>query len=161
MNLSWSLSARGSSNLRSWNWLSEAVLPSAHYLRKVVAVRIILENLLALQKVELVPGKATPERDAQILGLRNKIPQRLLAHYDSLMANGRKGVALVRDGLCSECRQLVGASALNGFLHDDPIQICIHCRRFLYWSAPEAEGMTAAARRTRPAARRRNSPARV
>ena len=161
MNLSWSLSARGSSNLRSWNWLSEAVLPAARYLRKVVAVKIILENLLALQNVELVRGKATQERDAQILSLRDKIPQRLLAHYDSLMANGRKGVALVRDGLCSECRQLVGASALNGFLHDDPIQICIHCRRFLYWSEPEADGTPAAARRTHPASRRRNPPARV
>jgi hypothetical protein len=126
-----------------------------------VAVRNILENLLALQNVELVPGKATPERDAQILALRDRIPQRLLTHYDSLMANGRKGVALVRHGVCGECRQLVGASALNGFLHDDPIQICIHCRRFLYWSAPEAEGLPAAARRTHPASRRKNSPARV
>jgi len=161
MNLSWSRSARGSSKPHSRNWLIQRVLPSARYLRKVVAVRIILENLLALQNVELVPGKATPERDAQILALRARIPHRLLAHYDSLMANGRKGVAMVRDGLCSECRQLVGASALNGFLHGDPIQICIHCRRFLYWSEPEADGTPAAARQTHPASRRRNPPARV
>jgi hypothetical protein len=49
-------------------------------MRKKVLVRIILENLLAVQQLELVPGKTSPERDRQILVLRGKIPERLLAH---------------------------------------------------------------------------------
>jgi len=124
-------------------------------------VGILLEYLLALQNLELVPGKATPERDAQILALRARIPQRLLEHYDSLMANGRKGVAVVRDGLCGECRQPMVARALDGFISGRPIPICLHCRRFLYWPEPDAEDRPAAGPRTRPTRRGRNSPAHV
>jgi len=124
-------------------------------------VRIILESLLALQKLELVPGKASPERDQQVAALRGRIPGRLLVHYDSLVANGRKGVALVEDGTCSECRQPVVASALNGLTHDHPIQICIHCRCFLCWPVDKAGGKPEAASRGSPARRRRNSPAHV
>lgn len=130
-------------------------------LAKVGVVRIILENLVALQKLELVPGKALPERDQQIVALRGKIPDRLLTHYDSLMANGRNGVALVRNGICSECHQPVVASARNGFTHGHPIQMCIHCRCFLYWPDDEDSGKQAPASRSRPAPRRRNSPAHV
>ena len=124
-------------------------------------MRIILASLLALQKLELVPGKASPERDQQIVTLRGKIPERLLAYYDSRMANGRKGVALVEDGTCSECHQPVVASALNGLTHDHPIQICIHCRCFLYWAVEEAGGKPGAASRGSPAHCRRNLPAHV
>ena len=124
-------------------------------------MRIILESLLALQKLELVPGKASPERDRQIVAVRGKIPGRLLAHYDSLMANGRKGVALVEDGTCSECHQPVVVSALNGLTHDHPIQICIHCRCFLYWPVEEAGGKPGAASRGSPAHRRKDAPAHV
>ena len=126
-----------------------------------MAVKIVLENLLALQNIELVPGKATPERDTQILALRARIPQRLLAHYDSLMANGRKGVAVVRDRLCGECRQPVVTRALDGFISGRPIPICLHCRRFLYWPEPEADDRSMAVPRARPTPRRRNSPAHV
>lgn len=155
------LPARGSSKPHSRNWLIQRILPSARYLRKVVAVKIVLENLLALQNIELVPGKATPERDTQILALRSRIPQRLLAHYDSLMANGRKGVAVVREGLCGECRRPVVARALDGFISGRRIAVCLHCRRFLCWPEAEADDRPMAVPRTRPTPRRRNSPAHV
>lgn len=121
-------------------------------------MRIILENLLALQKLELVPGKAAPERDQQILALRGKIPERLLTHYDSLVANGRKGVAEVQDGVCSECRQPVVPSALNGLKHDHPLQICIHCRCFLHWPEEEAKVKSP---RSGPVQRQKRSSAHV
>ena len=124
-------------------------------------MKIVLENLLALQNIELVPGKATPERDTQILALRSRIPQRLLAHYDSLMANGRKGVAVVRDGLCGECRQPAVNRTLDHFISSRPVPICLHCRRFLYWPEPKAADQPVAVLRTRRTPRRRNSAAHV
>ncbi len=117
--------------------VSEAVMPSARDLREIAVVKIIVSNLLALQNLELAPEKTAPGREAQILELRSRIPRRLLAHYDSQAAHGRKGVAVIRDGICGECRQLVPASALNGLKNGHPIQFCIHCRRFLY--CPEEE----------------------
>jgi hypothetical protein len=145
----------------TWGELNNALTPPARLLRRIAFVRIILESLLALQTLELVPGEASPERDQQLVVLRGKIPERLLAHYDSLMANGRNGVARVQDGTCSECRQPVVPSALNGLAHDHPIQICIHCRCFLYWPVEESGGKPRAASRGSPAHRRRSSPAHV
>lgn len=132
---------------------------SAWLLQKGVVVSIILENLLALQKLELVPGNASSERDQQVVVLRGKIPERMLAHYDSLMANGRHGVAVVQDGSCSGCRQTVVASALNGLTHGHPIQVCIHCRCFLYWPVEEAGSKAGAAPHGGSAHRRRHPPA--
>jgi hypothetical protein len=144
-----------------WSWSGNAAALAAQLLQKVVVVRIILESLLALQNLELVPGKASPERDQQIVSLRNKIPERLLAHYDSLMANGRKGVAMIQEGICSECRQPVPAGALNGVTLGHPIQICIHCRCFLYSPVEAASDRPMTARRAASAQNRRASPTHV
>lgn len=124
-------------------------------------MRIVLENLLALQAVEQSPGGASPERDRQIVALRATIPERLLAHYDALMAHGRKSVALIQDGLCSECRQPVSPSALNGSTLGHPIQICIHCRCFLYRDGGETTSKPDAAHGKASSPRTKRSAAHV
>jgi predicted nucleic acid-binding Zn-ribbon protein len=108
-----------------------------------------------------VQGNPASARDQQIMVLRGKIPERLLAHYDSLMANERKGVAKISSGSCSECRQPVAASASNGLAHGHPIQICIHCRCFLYRPVREVGGKPGTASRGSPVHRRRNLPPHV
>ena len=94
--------------------------------------------MLALQDLEFQPGKASPERDEEILALRSRIPQRLLIFYDCLVVSGKKGVAIVCNGVCGECHQAVAARVLSALECGHPIQICIHCRRYLYLPRDES-----------------------
>lgn len=112
-------------------------------------VKRVLENMLALQNLELQTEKASDESDRQIMLLRSRIPRRLLMHYDCLMANGRKGVALVRNGMCSECHQEINGNVLGAAACGHPVQLCSHCRRFLYLPVDETLGLP----RTTPGAR--------
>jgi predicted nucleic acid-binding Zn-ribbon protein len=66
-------------------------------------MRTTVENLYALQQLQLQTAPVSAEREAQIKLLREKIPAQILGHFDRLIAQGRKGVALVRNGVCREC----------------------------------------------------------
>ena len=66
-------------------------------------MRATVENLFALQQLQLQTVPASAERNAKIRKLREKIPVPVLSHFDRLMAMGRKGVALVHDGICRGC----------------------------------------------------------
>jgi hypothetical protein len=98
-----------------------------------------MENLLALQTIDfktpaLAAGQSQP-RDA----LRSKIPSQILGHYDRLMARGKKGVAIVRNGVCAECHIRVSIGTLGALTFGTDIQLCGNCGRYLY--LPEDEPM--------------------
>jgi len=109
----------------------------------------VMEPLLALQALELDPARETPENAAEIARLRQAIPAPIIGHYDRLMVRGKKGVALVRNGVCSECHMRLSSGAHSQLLREEDIMVCGSCGRYLYpvheVPAPEASPEAAAA----------------
>jgi predicted nucleic acid-binding Zn-ribbon protein len=58
----------------------------------------ILQNLYTLQHLDAAPQTATA---TQVASLRAGIPSGMLAHYDRVRARGKKGIALVRNHVCT------------------------------------------------------------
>jgi uncharacterized protein len=90
----------------------------------------LLQNLLKLQALDF---EATPEKNAAELkaGLRAKIPAPILGHYDRLVVRGKKGVALVRNQVCTGCHMRLPIGTINTLMHGDDIQLCDTCGRYL------------------------------
>jgi len=63
--------------------------------------------------------------------LREKIPAQILGHFDRLMAQGRKGVALVRNGVCRECHIRVPSGTAASLIHPKDLYLCDNCGRYL------------------------------
>jgi len=97
----------------------------------------VLPNLIQLQSLEF-----SDDRNAKVEGamaeLRAKIPAQILAHYDRLVARGKKGLAAVRGQVCSGCHMQVPLGAVMTLRHGTDIQLCESCGRYLYLP-PEAE----------------------
>jgi hypothetical protein len=91
----------------------------------------IMENLLALQTLQLQSG---PEgnRPEAIESIRKTIPNFVLTRYDRLVAQGKKGVAVVRNGVCTGCHISIAIGALAGLAQEGDIRSCGNCGRYLF-----------------------------
>ncbi len=95
-----------------------------------------LQNLLKLQELEF--GDITDDKlEKTISALRKKIPLPILEHYDRLTLRGKKGVAIVRNQVCTGCHMRIPIGAINTLMHGEDIQMCDTCARYLYLP-PEA-----------------------
>jgi predicted nucleic acid-binding Zn-ribbon protein len=94
-----------------------------------------VEDLLLLQNLELGEKTKTPE----ILALRTKIPQKALIQYDRLQQRGKKGVALVRNGVCTGCHIHVTIGMINSLMLGVTPLTCANCGRFLYLSPEQSQ----------------------
>src|SRR5664279_1146814 len=90
-----------------------------------------VENLYALQQLQLQTAPVSAEREAMIKLLREKIPAQILGHFDRLMAQGRKGVALVRNGVCRECHIRVPSGTAASLIQPKDLYLCDNCGRYL------------------------------
>jgi uncharacterized protein len=90
----------------------------------------LLQTLLKLQAIDF---RETSEKfsAAAIAEMRGKVPVPILAHYDRLIARGKKGVALVRNQVCAGCHMRVPIGAINTLMHGNDIQLCGSCGRYL------------------------------
>ncbi len=90
-----------------------------------------IANLLKLQSIE---SKDTPESNSVSVRkeLRGIIPQPVLAHYDRLMARGKKGVAIVRNQVCTGCHMRLPIGTINKLLQRQDVQLCDTCGRYLH-----------------------------
>jgi len=102
-------------------------------------MNIILQNLLKLQALDF--GEvASKTAEAQAAELRNSIPQPVIGHYDRLRVRGKKGVAIVRNQVCTGCHMHVPIGQITVLMRGEDIQLCESCGRYLYLPAPaEAE----------------------
>jgi hypothetical protein len=116
----------------------------------------LLQNLVRLQSLEFGEIKEK-NADAAITELRAKIPPQIVAHYDRLVAKGKKGVTAVRNQVCTGCHMRVPIGVVTTLMHDTDIQICESCGRYLYL-AEETE--TKAADGKAPARTRKPGPVR-
>jgi len=103
----------------------------------------VIQNLLKLQALDF---EEVEEKDAEaaIASLRAKIPPQILGHYDRLVARGKKGVAMVRNQVCTGCHMRQPVGVILTLKHDQDIQLCESCGRYLYL-APEGETVSAEA----------------
>jgi predicted nucleic acid-binding Zn-ribbon protein len=91
----------------------------------------LLQNLIKLQSLEFekTTNKAAEPATAE---LRGKIPSQILGHYDRLVAHGKKGLAAVRDQVCTGCHMHLPIGVITTLMRDDDIQLCDNCGRYLY-----------------------------
>src|SRR5438034_7631057 len=97
----------------------------------------LIENLAALQSLQIQTRTDEWDRNEEIESLRKKIPASILAQLDRLRLRGKKGVAIVRHGACGECHTKIAIGVLGALAFETDLQLCGHCGRYLY--LPEDE----------------------
>jgi len=105
----------------------------------------ILQNLLKLQVLEFGEA-ATENTKAQGAELRGKIPAPILAHYDRLRIRGKKGIAIVRNQVCTGCHMRVPIGLITTVMRGEDVQICENCGRYICLPNPAEAAAEAAAR---------------
>jgi len=90
-----------------------------------------MKHLFELQELEFGDG-FNPKTDERIAALRELIPAPILAHYDRLGDQGRKGVAVLRHQTCSGCHMQVPLAVVVELKRGEDIRLCDNCRRYLY-----------------------------
>jgi len=83
-------------------------------------IKNILQNLYTLQTLESEKKPAASE----IATLRAGIPQAMLRNYDRMRVKGRKGIALVRNHVCTNCRIQVPVAVTASLMNGTLIQVC-------------------------------------
>ncbi len=97
-----------------------------------------MEALVQLQKIEFGPNPESPSAKAAAEKLRAQVPYQILGHYDRLRAQGKKGLAVIRNKkVCAECHMAVPIGMVVSVMRGDDIQLCGNCGRYLYVE-PEA-----------------------
>ena len=99
----------------------------------------IIEKMLELQKLQLSLEPLSLAAESQVNELRAQVPKPILDHFDRLIAQGKTGVAAVRNGVCCACHlRLCSGSAAN-LAHQTDIHICDNCGRYLYLAPAGSE----------------------
>ncbi len=99
----------------------------------------IIEKLLALQKLQLSLEPLSLAAESQANELRVKVPKPILDHFDRLIAQGKTGVAVARNGVCCGCHLRLSSGTAASLAHEDDIHICDNCGRYLYMAPAENE----------------------
>jgi len=100
----------------------------------------VLQNLIKLQSLDF-EETASKTSEPVLAELRANIPPQILGHYDRLVARGKKGLAGVRDQVCTACHMRVPIGVITTLMRNDDIQLCDNCGRYLYLleaTTPEA-----------------------
>lgn len=121
----------------------------------------LILNLLKIQSLDFhEPGEVS---ESQRDELRGTVPQPVLAHYDRLVARGKKGVAIVRNQVCTGCHMRLPIGTINTLMQHQDIQLCDSCGRYLYLfpeTAPAASEPASASKvATKPARKPRKKKA--
>ena len=112
----------------------------------------IMKCLFELQALEF-EDTIHPDTEERIAELRAKIPAPILAHYDRLGDQGKKGVALLRNQTCTGCHMRLPVAVTMTLMHGKDIQLCDSCGRYLYLpeTVPAAPPQTVSAAPEKPA----------
>jgi predicted nucleic acid-binding Zn-ribbon protein len=116
----------------------------------------LLQNLVKLQSLEFEQN-TDKAADPVIAELRAKIPSQIPGHYDRLVAHGKKGLAAVRDQVCTGCHMHLPIGVVTTLMRDDDIQLCDSCGRYLYLLEPAKAEIPIPAAKPGPARKPRKS----
>ncbi len=116
-------------------------------------MNVILTNLYKLQSLDL-RGVATDP--SLVAGLRASIPDGVLSVYDRARARGRKGIVIVRNHVCSNCRMQVPI-AVTASLKAGMMEVCGNCGLYLCLPEPEEQPVAVATptAKTKPTRKRK------
>ena len=114
-----------------------------------------INDLLALQQVLKRGDGATAGEVTERRRLEKKIPAPLLAHFFRQLACDRRGVALVRNGVCSECHIRLPSVSFDNLKRSDDVQLCESCGCYLALPADEEVKPAASVLAPMPVAQRR------
>jgi hypothetical protein len=122
-------------------------------------MKSLAPRLLALQDLKF--GPSSPDVGQRIEALRKTLPESLLVQFDRWMARRRKAVAVVRNGVCSECHIQIAVGILGALTFSEEIQRCGSCGRFLYLPEDEPVYPPPPAPQAKPAPRRKKATTHV
>ena len=114
----------------------------------------LIRNLIKLQALDFseIKDKNTETATAE---LRGKIPPQILGHYDRLVVRGKKGVALIRNQVCTGCHMFLPVAVVATLKRGEDIQLCDSCGRYLYLAEEEnAPALEQPASPAKPSARK-------
>jgi len=100
-----------------------------------------MERLMELQTLQFGISARSSESKADMDKLRKKVPTRVLAHYDRFALRGKKGVAVARNGVCSECHLRIISGKLVSLVYTNDVQLWDNCGRYLYLPEDEPLGL--------------------
>ena len=90
-----------------------------------------VENFFTLPRPAHTRGAAGGIVTPAAARLRAQVPAPVLAHFDRLIAQGRKGVAEVRHGFCSACHLRLPAAVTATGDTDEDLHLCENCGAYL------------------------------
>jgi hypothetical protein len=114
----------------------------------------LLQNLIKLQSLQFGEVK-DKNAEATMAELRAKIPSQILGHYDRLVAHGKKGVAIVRNQVCTSCHIRLPLGVIMTLMHGQDIQLCENCGRYLCLPPAVKTGVTEPTVSSKPAKKTR------
>ena len=118
----------------------------------------VLPTLLKLQAIDFDPNPDASS-EAQAGELRAKVPAQILGHYDRLVTRGKKGVAVVRNQVCTGCHMRLPIGTINTLMQGNDIQLCDSCGRYLYLPDPAESQFVENIAATKPAPKARRKKA--
>lgn len=118
----------------------------------------ILQALLKLQSLEFGEG-GVKYSESEVQSLRSKIPLPVLGHFDRLITRGKKGVAVVRNQVCSGCHMKLPIGTINTLMQGNDIRLCDSCGRYLYLPTPAETEFVEKVAATKPAPKPRKRKA--
>jgi hypothetical protein len=91
----------------------------------------LIQDLFALQRAHDSGVTATAGGQSPYDQLRTRVPEPVLTHFDRLVSHGRKGIAVVRGGVCGGChiRVPVGTELILARAQD--LRLCENCGAYL------------------------------
>jgi predicted nucleic acid-binding Zn-ribbon protein len=94
-------------------------------------VKDLLKTLLELQTIKFSENQPA-DAAIRLATLRAQVPPQILGHYDRLVVHGKKGIAAVRRQTCMACHMNVPLGTVMALKHNEDIQLCGNCGRYLY-----------------------------
>lgn len=113
-------------------------------------MRSIVQVMLNAQRTLLRASATAPEHQALLADLRQQVHDPVLAHYLRRVEQGSKGVAEVRNGICSGCHMRLPSGVLGALMKPHDLLLCETCGAYLYLPDEEVARLLPA----RPVARR-------
>jgi hypothetical protein len=135
-------------------------LTSVRDQHSLILMNNVLQNLSKLQALEF-GETASKSVEAQVAELRGNIPQPILGHYDRLRVRGKKGLAVVRNQVCTGCHMRVPIGQITVLMRGEDVQLCENCGRYLCMPDPAEVAALAALEAAKPATKEAMAAAKV
>jgi hypothetical protein len=98
-----------------------------------------VDDLVIIGKILALGSAASPELKTELEKRRERVPPPVLAHFLRSLSCGRRGVAVVRHGVCGECHLRIPSGTVQALFHPVDLHLCENCGCFLVLAAEEKE----------------------